>query len=67
MYEIKVGSKDKFKDVQQRLKQQFPELENEKMGIFIKDSEIINKNYTVIENKVGNNDVIIIDNIVNYL
>ena len=37
------------------------------MGVFIKDSEIINKNYTVIENKVGNNDVIIIDNIVNYL
>ena len=41
-YEIKADSKEIFNDIEQRLKQQYPELENEKMGIFRKDSEIIN-------------------------
>ena len=62
MYKIKVDSKDKFRNIQQRLKQKFPELEDVKMGVFIKDSEIINKNFTVMENKVENNAVIMIDN-----
>ena len=61
-YEIKADSKEIFNDIEQRLKQQYPELENEKMGIFRKDSEIINKEKNVIENNVENNALIIIDN-----
>ena len=61
-YEIKADSKEIFNDIEQRLKQQYPELENEKMGIFRKDSEIINKEKNVMENNVENNALIIIDN-----
>ena len=61
-YEIKADSKEIFNDIEQRLKQQYPELENEKMGIFRKDSEIINKEKNVMENNVENNALIMIDN-----
>ena len=62
IYEITVDSKELFSDIEQRLKQLYPELENEKMDVFSKDSEIINKKLTVLENNIGNDAVIMINN-----
>ena len=61
-YEIKADSEELFTDIEQRLKRQYPELKNEKMGVFRKDSEIINKEKNAKENNVENNALIIIDN-----
>ena len=64
-FELNVNSKDKFCDIERILKQKFKDLENENMGVFSIDSEIISKNLNVLENNIGNDAVIMIDNSVN--
>ena len=60
-YELKVDLKEYFKDIQERLKEKYPELKDIEMDIFRNDSEIINKLETVEENNIKNDTIIIVN------
>ena len=60
-YELKVDLKEYFKDIQERLKEKYPELKDIEMDIFRNDSEIINKLETVEQNNIKNDTIIIVN------
>ena len=62
IYEIKVDPDELFCDIEQKLKNQYSELKNVNMGVFRKDSEIINRQKTVKESNIEENALIIVDN-----
>ena len=57
-YVIKVELKEVFYNIEKRLKQEYPELKDIEMGYFRNDSIIINKEKSVEENKIKNNEKI---------
>ena len=61
-YELQVDKKiEKFKDIEKRLKEEYPELKDIEMEIFRNDSEIINKDETVEQNNIKSDTIIIVN------
>lgn len=60
-YNLKVELNDNFVNIEEKLKKKYPELEDAEMKIFRNDSKIINKQKSVKENNIKNNEVIKVD------
>ena len=60
-YKIKVEPNEKFSDIENKLKSQYPELDKKKLDIFILDSQIINKNNAVSEYDIDKKANIVIN------
>ena len=61
-YVIIVDPDELFTDIEQRLKNQYSDLKDMNIGVFRKDSQIINKQNTVKDYNIGDNAEIIVDN-----
>ena len=59
--QVDIDKKEKFNDIEKRLKEEYPELKDIEMEIFRNDSEIINKLETVEQNNIKGDTIIIVN------